>query len=73
MHRKIKIIHGKPYEYVVESFRFPDGKIKKIEILFKNQNKKELEGIFNEKRKRRFLDTSLKNTNQTVFLQKKNS
>ena len=61
MHRKTKIIHGKPYEYVVESFRFPDGKIKKIEILFKNQNKKELEGIFNEKKKKAFFEYIIKN------------
>ncbi|MBI2043671.1 Fic family protein [Candidatus Pacearchaeota archaeon] len=60
MHWKIKIIHGKSYKYAAESFRFPDGKIKKIEVLFNNQNKKELENIFNKKKKKAFFEYAIK-------------
>ena len=60
MHFKTKTIHGKQYKYIVESFRLPDGKIKKNEILFKQQNKKRLLEIFNEKKKKAFFEYIIK-------------
>jgi Fic family protein len=60
MHFKEKVISGKKYKYAVESFRLPNGKAKKSEILFKGQNKKDLKKLISEKKKRFFADYMIK-------------
>ncbi|MFH1586028.1 MAG: Fic family protein [archaeon] len=61
MHFKDKTIKGKKYKYAVESIRFPDGSMKKIEKIFKGENKKELENIFEEKKKKEYTKYAVKN------------
>ncbi len=60
MYFKEKTINRKKYKYIVESIRLPDGKVKTLEKIFKGEGKKELEKIFEEKRKRAFLKYILK-------------
>jgi Fic family protein len=65
MHTKIKKINGKEYEYLVESFRLPDGKLKKAEVLVKKRNrekdKKTLSKEILEKKKKEFSKYMIKN------------
>ncbi len=59
MYKKIKKINNKEYEYLVESFRLPDGKLKKAEVLVKSmgreKDKKTLSRKILEKKKKEFL------------------
>ncbi len=61
MHFKDKNIKGKKYRYAVESIRLPDGRIKKIEKIFKNEDKNKIQNIFDEKRKEEFIKFSINN------------
>src|SRR3989344_7060236 len=61
MHFKDKNIKGKKYKYAVESIRLPDGRIKKIEKIFKNEDKNKLQNIFDEKKKDEFVKYSINN------------
>ncbi len=51
MYFKDKKIKGKKYRYAVKSIRIPNGKVASLEVSYKNQNKEELEKIFEEKEK----------------------
>ncbi|MBI2498950.1 Fic family protein [Candidatus Woesearchaeota archaeon] len=46
-----KTINGKKYKYVVESVRLPNGKVKTLEKIYKNETKEELNTFFEEKEK----------------------
>lgn len=59
MHFKKKLINKKGYKYAVESFRLPDGKIKKIEVLINKNNKDKLKSIIDERKKKEFLKYAL--------------
>ena len=61
MHFKVKNINGKKYKYAVKSFRLPDGTVKKAETLFNKQTKKDLEKLFDKKKKEYFTRFMLKN------------
>lgn len=61
MHFKDKIVKGRRYRYVVESIRLPNGNIQKIEKVFKGETKKELEEIFEDKKKKEYFKYMLKN------------
>ncbi len=60
MYFKDKKIKGKVYKYAVKSIRLPDGKVGSLEVVYKNQSKKELQKIFNEKEKQENLKYVLK-------------
>lgn len=61
MYFKDKKVKRKKYRYAVKSVRLPNGKIVSLEVIYKNQNKKELEKIFEEKEKKENLKYMLKN------------
>src|SRR3989344_4554115 len=61
MYIKEKKIDKNKYKYAVKSIRLPDGKIAKLEKIYKNQSKNELENFFKEKEKEEYLKYSLKN------------
>ena len=60
MYFKDKNIKDRKYKYAIESFRLPNGNLKKVEILFKKQNKNELQKILEEKKKKVFLNYMIK-------------
>ncbi len=49
MYFKYKRIKGKKYKYAVKSIRLPDGKVKILEKVYKNQDVAELESLFEKK------------------------
>lgn len=51
MQFKYKMIKGKKYKYAVKSIRLPNGKIKTLEKIYKNENNKDIEKIFGDKEK----------------------
>jgi len=60
MHFKDKIIKGKKYRYAVKSIRLPNGSVKTLEKIYKNQPKSELEKIFQKKIKDEYIRHILK-------------
>lgn len=60
MYFKERTISGKKYKYALESIRLPNGKVKTLEKIFNGEGKKELESIFEEKRKKEHLKYALK-------------
>jgi len=60
MHFKRKLINKKEYKYAVESFRLPNTKIKKIEVLINKNNKNKLKSIVDERKKKEFLKYMLR-------------
>ena len=55
MHFKNKLINKIEYKYAVESFRLPNSKIKKIEVLINKNNKDKLKSVIEGKKKKEFL------------------
>jgi len=60
MYFKTRKIKGKEYKYAVKSIRLPNNKIVSLEIRYKNQDKKEINKIFEEKEKSVVFDYVLK-------------
>lgn len=60
MYFKTKNIKGKKYKYAVKSVRLPNGKVISIEKIYKNESKKELERILEEKEKKEFIKYAIK-------------
>jgi Fic family protein len=61
MYFKNRNISGKIYKYAVRAVRAIDGKVKHLEIIYKKQNKTELENTFNKKEKKENLKIMLSN------------
>jgi len=61
MNFQTKKISNKEYKYAVKSIRLPDGKVAKLEIIFKGQTKEELIEIFEKKEKEEYIKFTLKN------------
>lgn len=59
MYFKDKIIKGKKYKYAVKSVRLPDNKVISLEKLYKNESKKELNRIFEEREKKEYIKYAL--------------
>lgn len=60
MYFKTKTIKNKKYKYAVKSVRFPDGKTRHLEKIYKNQSNKELKKFFEEKEKEENIKYALK-------------
>jgi len=59
MYFKNKIIKNKKYRYVLKSIRLPDGRVKNLEKLYKNETKDELNKFFDEKEEKEHIKYSL--------------
>lgn len=51
MYFKTKRINRKTYKYVVKSIRLPNGKVKTLEKIYKNESREEIKQIFDKKEK----------------------
>jgi len=60
MYFKDKKVKGKVYRYAVKSIRLPSGDAASLEIRYKDQSKKEIVKIFDEKEKKENLKYALK-------------
>ena len=60
MYFKVKEIKGRKYKYVVKYIRLPSGKVVSLEVLYKNQSKKDLEEFFEEREKKARVNYALK-------------
>jgi len=61
MYFEEKRIKNKRYKYIAESIRLPDGSIKKIEKIFKGENKKKLKKFFEKRKIEEYTKYILKN------------
>jgi len=59
MYFKDKTIKNKKYRYVLKSIRLPNGKIKTLEKLYKNETKEKLNKFFEEKEEKEHIKYSL--------------
>jgi Fic family protein len=60
MYFKTKKIKEKKYKYAVKSARLPDGKVISVEKIYKNEPKKEIENLLEEKERNEFIKYALK-------------